>query len=87
MNASTASPRILEPLAVTNRNVPLSGYRSSTSGGSSMIRSIMTGTTPSPVAPELRTISSVASGSNLRRVTIVHASVAAMTSVNLTRST
>ena len=79
MNLVTTSGRIREPDAAANRSDrPL--YLPRTSSGSSMIRSNITGTTHSPVA-RWRSISSrVASGSNLRRVTTVHAIEAANTS-------
>ena len=72
MKAVTTSGRIRDPDAAANRRErPL--YRFRTPSGSSMIRSNITGTTASPVAWWRSTNSSVASGSNLRRVTIVQA--------------
>ena len=79
MKPVTASGRIREPLAVTNRRL-LTSYFSRTSAGRSTIRSIITGTTDRPRARCSSTIASVASGSNRRRVTTVLPITAAITS-------
>ena len=72
MKLVTTSGRMREPDAAANRSDrPL--YLLRTSSGSSMIRSNITGTTQSPVARCRSINSSVASGSNLRRVMTVHA--------------
>jgi hypothetical protein len=72
MKAGTTSGRIREPDAAANRNdLQLKRFR--TSPGRSMMRSNITGTTTRPVAACSSTRARVASGSNLRRLTMVHA--------------
>src|ERR1700761_814523 len=77
MNFVTTSERMREPDAAAKRSErPL--YVAKTSSGRSTMRSNMTGTTHNPVARCSSTNARVASGSNLRRVTMVQAISAAM---------